>query len=159
MKNVLWLEDEENLVEAVKNVYGKKCNFTVVSNFSELKGHLFDSPGIEAYDCVILDLTIETPGAALSICKRKIPKMFKDKDGNYVGTTMVAGISMLGWDFYNRVVCVDDRFKDCKDSKFVLVTGNRTLVERSGVADNLAVKIVEKRGGEDFPKELASFLE
>jgi len=157
MKKILWLEDDIDVVAAVINAFRDKCDFTVVDNFFELSGRLFENPGVEEYDMVILDLTIETPGIPLATYMRKIPQMFQDKNGDSCDATVVSGIALLGLDYYERIVCTDKRFQDCKNCKFVLMTGHGLLLERYGIIDRLDVKVVKKRGKGSF-EELSEVL-
>jgi len=144
MKKILVFEDESGVSDAIVNTFREQHDITVVNNLLELHGCLFKNPGVENYDYIWIDLAIKhMAGVPESVLKKKITELYIEEIKNY------DGISLLGLDYFTRIIWNDKRFEKVRTTKFILITGHKTLLDKYNLVDEYmkeGLRVIEKRG-------------
>ena len=150
MKKVLLLEDDISVLDATRNAFHSaldECEITTTSSLIALNKMLFTDPGVDEFDFVCLDLAIDMGSLPASALRKALPKMFTGPDGMELPKAEAAGIRLYGLEYYKNVIWRDPKFRDCRTTKFILITGHVNLVERYKLlSDCKGVKIVKKSG-------------
>ncbi len=140
----------EELLSAIdKNIHVEIC--TMLPSFDE---SLFDNPGIESYDKVIIDAMIDTP-FGVDLEKYEIWLKEKGLDAPTVLDAERKDIPIYGWDYYNRIVTTSPETKNHL-GKFLIVSGYAELI-REKTPNIGQVKILNK-GDSDFVRKFRNFI-
>ena len=150
MKKYLVLEDNADFAQSYKMRLSGIADVVAVDNLVTFDERLFDYPGLDVFDKVIVDLAIPLGDLSMDDLLGELPQMSPN-------VTMLNGkIPLLGWDyFYNKIM----QNKVCRQNmnKFVIISGHVTLfmeyLKKNKI--NLQTKIIDK-ADPDLARKLVS---
>jgi hypothetical protein len=121
---ILFLEDEIPYSDALRKnfAYLQIGEVEPVTELLDLDWCLYDNPdGIANYDFVLLDLRISEDD--LESVLEEIPEL------NNAPKNVIAGISLLGLDYFQHKILTHPSTKDIALTKFALISGHKQLIK------------------------------
>ena len=126
--NLLMLEDDYDVVGAFNTVYSKRgVIIDHVDNLLDLNYCLYENPGVDEYDLVLLDLAVNMPNLTTRDIREALPQM-----PEYT-TSFFDRIKLYGWDYYINIICKQDTTKKESAKKFILISGHAHLLQEQGI--------------------------
>jgi len=120
---ILLLEDTLTYAESLKrHLSGSEID--LATNLPDFDYLLYEEPGVQAYDLVLMDLNIVMSDISNEELREYIAEL-----RTYEPNT-VFGIPLLGLDYFHCKVLTHSATKDCAEKKFFLISGHVTLLQR-----------------------------
>ena len=147
--NILIIENDIPYANSLRAEYSQHA-ITVTEDLLRLHSFLFVEPGIEYFHAFFLDLHINFGSLTIDEVeaefKADFPQLFATPFFKFNDA-----IPLHGWDYYNRIICKDERTKNYAD-RFLLISGHAPLL--SIQADEAEIKavgdrLISKYGGTD----------
>lgn len=128
---ILLVDDNEEFLTSFSEKYDKKYDILTAENIPLMDEYLFDHPGIDEFDAVLLDLDIGLGDYTAD--------EWSEFCGEFSGNSyfLLNGTrNLYGWDYYIRVICGRDITKS-KLARFILFSGHTDALRRQAPPDQI----------------------
>ena len=149
---ILWLEDDDNVIEATLNRF-MAHEFIVAKNLFRFDQLLFNDPGVDEYNFVWIDLSISMGSTPESALLKAFPNLFAGKP-----PYRLSADRMYGLEYFKNIIWPNERVKDCRTTKFILLSGYTHIVERDGLLAGFPDVLLYKKGIKETIAALAKHL-
>jgi hypothetical protein len=158
-KKILFLENDLQFVKAIKQTFHShviKC----AENLLVFDSAIYGSPGIDAFDLVLIDLALNFPPDIIELYKKEIPDLYVESLVKANITRLDAKIYLYGWDYYQRVIRHRDKTKECAHTKFALISGHTVRLKKKKLYPESIPSNVEllDKGSPDLYDKIREFL-
>ena len=160
MKKMLILEDEIAVAKAIRDSWEAQYETTIVSDLPDFDEYLLESPGMLAYDAVLMDLSLDLGAWA----KNGLTKVFPEMRGPIIvnGTSVelpirARGVVLHGLTYLRQRILSNPKYRDIAKARFTLISGHVPFVKEEHVFQRYDIdfpidRLIDK--GVDFSTNL-----